>query len=223
MGLLDIIFPTVCLACGREGNYICNSCLKEVRKANLFCLECHKAAIDGATHTKCRKKYSIDFAYSPWEYSAVIRKAILKLKYNFAYKITEELADRFVEKIDNGVSILPKDAVLVPIPLYKSRKNWRGFNQSEELGKIIACELNWKYDCNLLIRTKNTSPQAELKGKQRSKNLTGAFSLSKKGRLRNSTIVLFDDVLTTGSTLREACKIFKRNGAKVVWGLTIAA
>lgn len=124
MGLLDILFPISCLGCGNEGKYLCNPCLSKVGNAKLFCLECHKSSIDGATHAKCKRKRSIDFAYATWDYGGVVRKAILKLKYNFAYKIAEELAQEFVEKVKRDVQILPKNAILIPIPLYKLRENW---------------------------------------------------------------------------------------------------
>ena len=234
MGVLDILFPISCLECGGGNKYLCNNCLPKVGGAKLFCLECHKPSIDGATHVKCRKKRSIDFAYSPWDYGGVIRKAILKLKYNFAYTIANELADRFTEKIQKDVPILPKSAVLIPIPLYRSRQNWRGFNQTEELGKIIAQKLSWEYVPNALRRTKKTTPQADLKGKDRAINLKGVFSLSTNyspsrrlsgagGYLPSTNYIVFDDVLTTGSTLKEACKVLKHGGVKIVWGLTIAA
>ena len=114
MGLLDILFPISCLGCGNEGKYLCNPCLSKVGNAKLFCLECHKSSIDGATHAKCKRKRSIDFAYATWDYGGVVRKAILKLKYNFAYKIAEELAQEFVEKVKRDVQILPKNAILIP-------------------------------------------------------------------------------------------------------------
>ena len=249
MGVIDLLFPISCLECGKGEGYICNDCLSKIPKAKLFCVECHRSSIDGATHTKCRKVRSIDFAYSSWDYSGVVRKAILKLKYNFAYKIAEELAEKFVEKVKRDVPILPKEAILVPIPLYKLRENWRGFNQAEELGKMTAKKMGWVYEPDLLIRNKKTTPQTELKGKERSSNLLGAFSIKKGYELReygvcgkgfeanklkndphnsfstihNSCVILFDDVLTTGSTLKEACKVLKRKGVKNVWGLTIAA
>ena len=250
MGVIDLLFPISCLECGKGEKYICSDCLSKIPKARLFCVECHRSSIDGATHAKCRKKRSIDFAYSFWDYSGVVRRAILKLKYNFAYKIAEELAEKFVDKIRRDTPILPKEATLVPIPLYKLRENWRGFNQAEELGKIVAGKMGWRYEANLLIRRKKTTPQVELKGKERLTNLVDAFSLNWTtlssptrleiyidSRLRgndkkesfqspiinNRPIVLFDDVLTTGSTLKEACKVLKRKGVRNVWGLTIAA
>jgi len=223
MDLIDIIFPINCLECGKEGKYLCDSCLAKIGKARLFCLECHKPSIDGAIHAKCSKKYSIDFAYSPWDYEGIVRKAILKLKYNYAYKIAEELAERLIKKIESETSILPTDAILIPIPLYKLRQNLRGFNQAEKMGKLISESLGWDYNPDLLVRTRRTTPQTELKGVNRTKNLLGAFSANPKSKIYNSTYVLFDDVLTTGSTLKEACKVLKRRGIKVVWGLTIAA
>ena len=223
MGIVDIIFPTTCLECGKEGKYICDSCLAKIGKARLFCLECHKSSIDGATHAKCRKKFSIDFAYSPWDYDGVVRRAILKLKYNYAYKIAEELATHLIEKIEDETPILPDKAILIPIPLHKLRQNLRGFNQTEKVGKIISERFGWIYDHDLLVRIKKTSPQTELKGSNRATNLLGAFSARPKSKIYNSTYVLFDDVLTTGSTLKEAGKVLKRRGVKVVWGLTIAA
>ncbi len=222
MALLDILFPISCLECGKAGKYLCSDCLSKVPKARLFCLECHKSSIDGATHSKCRKKRSVDFAYSPWDYGGVVRKAILKLKYNFAYKIAEELAEKFVGEIKK-LPILPKDSVLVPVPLYRSRKNWRGFNQAEEMGKIIAEKMGWKYESDVLVRNKKTTPQTELKGKERSTNLLGAFACDTKYVIHNTSYILFDDVLTTGSTLKECCKVLKCKGIKTVWGLTIAA
>jgi len=222
MNVLDIIFPIECLGCKKRGKYICSDCLFKVKNAKLLCVECHKPSIDGATHVKCRRVLSPDFAFSPWDYDGVIREAILRLKYNFAYKIAENLAEEFVFKIKRDIPILPKKAVLIPIPLYKTRKNWRGFNQSEEMGEIIAKKIGWNYTKDLLYRRKKTKPQTELKGKERETNIRNAFSLDKSLMPSDENYIIFDDVMTTGSTLKEACKVLKRKGVRKVWGLTIA-
>lgn len=223
MSVLDLIFPVSCLGCGEGTEYLCRKCLLKIEKARLFCLECHRFSPAGEVHARCRKKLSIDSVFALWDYSGVVRSAILKLKYNFAYKVAEELAGKFVEKLKVDVRELPKSAILIPIPLYRSRKNWRGFNQTEVMGKIIAKKMNWKYEVGALVRRKNTSSQTELKGKERSKNIYDAFTFSSTYRLQDMQYILFDDVLTTGSTLKEAGKVLKRRGAKTVWGLTIAA
>ncbi len=195
----------------------------KVRPAMPSCLECHRIALNGATHIKCRKKLSLDFTYSAWDYNGVVRRAILKMKYNFAFGIAKELAEKFIEKIKRDAPFLPRSAILIPIPLHKSRQNWRGFNQAGEMGKTIAQKMGWQYEADTLKRTKKTNPQAELKRKERAPNLFGAFSLNPRFTAQDLPYVLFDDVLTTGSTLKEACKVFKQGGTRTVWGLTIAA
>ena len=121
--------------------------------------------------------------------------------------------------------MLPKSAILIPIPLYWHRKNWRGFNQVEEVGKIVAERIGWGFSSDILIRKAHRRPQTELKGDKRRKNIRGVFSFNSDYRLlktENRPLILFDDVYTTGSTLKETGKVLKRNGAKSVWGLTLA-
>jgi ComF family protein len=117
------------------------------------------------------------------------------------------------------------NVVLVPIPLHPRRLRWRGFNQAELLGELIAKNLGIKFIPDLLIRVKNTEPQVKLDKDQRQINIRHAFILNKNSQFDNLKIcnfVLFDDVWTTGATLKEAGKVLKRNGTKKVWGLTIA-
>lgn len=235
MGVFDLIYPKKCLECGKGKSYICESCLAKVGKPKLACIECQKLSIDGKTHARCTKKFSIDYAYSVWGYEGVIRKAILKLKYNFAFDIARELANKFTDKIKSDLVILPKNAVITPVPLHTFRQNWRGFNQSEELGKIIAGNFGWQFYPDILIRRKSTKPQVELKGQERKENVQGVFALNPNYPIRKSltsngasqllstNYILFDDVLTTGSTLKEGAKVLKRNGIKNIWGLTIAS
>lgn len=200
MGLIDFIFPKLCLGCGREGKYVCLNCLEKVRKYGW-----------GSRGT-----------YSIFKYERVIRKAILALKYKFAYSISEELSEicaREIGKLNLGTSI-----VLIPIPLHKSRQNLRGFNQTEEIGKKISENLGWKFIPKALVKNSSTKPQVGLSGKERFVNLKGTFALNEKYEvfLRGKKIVVFDDVYTTGSTLREASRVLKETKPKKIIGLTVA-
>ncbi|MFH0863755.1 MAG: ComF family protein [Candidatus Gottesmanbacteria bacterium] len=114
--------------------------------------------------------------------------------------------------------------ILVPVPLHWRRENWRGFNQSEVLGKILAQKLDVKFIPDLLIRKKFTQPQVELKGDERQKNIQNAFTLNHNSSfiIHNSNIIVFDDVWTTGSTLRSCGRVLKEAGVKKVWGMTLA-
>jgi competence protein ComFC len=84
--------------------------------------------------------------------------------------------------------------------------------------------MGWSFGEDLVMRKRKTKPQTELKGEERESNLKGAFEANKsktKG-LKDFQIIIFDDVWTTGTTLKEMCKVLKRDGVKKVWALTIA-
>ncbi len=221
MNLVDLLFPRNCLGCGRGGQYICSICISKLPRVDQLCPVCEKASIDGVTHVRCLKKQSIDGVYSLWPYQGVIRSSILKLKYKFATQIAEELSD-FAFSVLKDTPIFPEKSVFTPIPLYWIRKNFRGFNQSEIIGKRLAEKMDWDFDPDILYRRKFGRPQTELRGKDRRKNVRGVFCLNPKYKLLSTSYILFDDVYTTGSTLKEAGKVLKRNGVEKVWGLTIA-
>lgn len=224
MSVIDLFFPKNCLNCGKGGKYICLNCLQKVHLSKQVCIECEKSAVDGMTHSKCLKKRSLDGSVSIWTYEGVVRKAITKLKYRFAYEIAKELAETGSKNLKSKFTALPKKAILTPIPLHPLRYNWRGFNQSEEIGKLIAKEMGWRFISDILVRKKQTVPQANLSEKARQQNVKGIFVLNAFRRslfTDHQSLILFDDVWTTGATLREAGKVLKHNGADKVWGLTI--
>jgi ComF family protein len=222
MGIFDLIFPDKCLTCNKEGKCVCSDCLAKVSTPKPICPICLRPSIDGFTHSKCVRPQSLNGLTCLWEYEGVIRKATLALKYKFASEITKELGNLSSKKIVNN-NLFPKKAVLVPVPLFWYRQNWRGFNQAEEIGKILAKNLGWKFLPDLLIRRKNSRSQTELTKEKRGENVRGIFSLNPNYVLNTKySVLLFDDVWTTGSTLKEACKVLKRKGVQKVWGLTLA-
>ncbi len=144
------------------------------------------------------------------------------MKYKYALEIAKELARYATKKITEEKLFFPKNSVLVPIPLYWHRKNWRGFNQTEEIGKLIAEKLGWGFDKDLLARKASKKPQASLKREERITNIKGVFSLIKPPN-KKVPIILFDDVWTTGSTIREATIVLKEEGVKRVNCLTLTS
>ena len=204
MNILNLIFPKKCLECGlpaqagKPGRYLCEDCVKKVPAGGWANRE----------------------VYSVWRYEGVIRKAIIALKYKFVTGVANELADCCVQKL--YASRFSLFTILTPIPLHWRRQNFRGFNQSLEIGKIIAQKMGWKFIPDLLVRKKSTTPQVELKGPARRTNLRNVFSLNTKYQILNTNYVVFDDVMTTGSTLMEAAKVLKKAGVSKVWGLTLA-
>ena len=162
-------------------------------------------------------------------YDSPLKEAIQKLKYKFIDELAHTLVDIQIEywakyqpiildqiKRDRGDNWL-----IIPVPLHKRRQNWRGFNQSALLAKLIAQQTGLQF-ADALIRTKHTKPQMSLKSAERHLNIRGIFSLKQGSEIKNKKILLIDDVWTTGSTLKECAAVLKRNGAKSVWGITIA-
>lgn len=208
MAILDLFFPKKCLECNSSGKYICENCLKKVPPR-------------GWTNRE---------AYSCFRYEGVIRKAIIALKYKYSSEIAKELAEVCVQNL--YATRFSLSATLVPVPLHWHRKNFRGFNQSEEVGKLMAKGMGWEFIPDLLIRKKSTIPQVQLTGSARRQNMHGVFvlnphySLPRSGKLClsavRSPLVLFDDVLTTGSTLLEASKVLRSSGIARILRLTIA-
>ena len=195
----------------------------------MICLICNKPTFDGLTHPVCRGKYTIDGAFSAIAYKGIVKKLIYNFKYKpFLSDLNETLAELFYESIIQQeqfvrtIDQLNNDTiVLVTIPLHSKRLRLRGYNHAQLLAKGLSEKLNLPL-IEILQRTKETKSQFGLKLKDRKENLKDAFILNTKYKILNTNIFLVDDILTTGSTLLEAARIFKKNGAGRVWGLTLA-
>jgi ComF family protein len=133
------------------------------------------------------------------------------------------MADLIYEKQiqdEQFASVLKSKPTLVPIPITKDREKKRGYNQSMILSKNIANKLDLKV-LSCLERVKETRSQVGLTKKERGDNMKGAFRVNTKYK-KQTTILLVDDVLTSGTTMNEAAKVLKKAGAKSVWALAFA-
>jgi len=164
----------------------------------------------------------------------ILKKIIHKFKYNFienlAYPLSEILVQKILDLKDkkgdpNWVSVFwDTKPLLMPVPLHQKRERWRGFNQAERLGLNIANRLGLEFKNDLLTRVKNTKPQAKFNKQKRLKNIKGAFGINSalSDQIKNTNILLVDDVFTTGITMNECARILKRNGANKIWGIVLA-
>jgi ComF family protein len=151
--------------------------------------------------------------------SGPTKEIIHHLKYSGMTGFSVVLAELIIIRLSSEQ--IPSNAVVVPVPLHPSRLAERGFNQSELIGKYVANKLNL---CggNTLERVRNTKPQAELKRSQRLSNLSGCFRVVDPDFIAGKTVLLIDDVATTGATLNECAKVLKSSGAKDIWGVVVA-
>lgn len=229
MNLLDLVFPKRCVGCGAIGQYICPRCtaaIKPIGASSTICPVCEKPAIDGATHPRCQSRSDLDGLTSFFHYQGVMRQAIKALKYRYVsdlVSVWENIIPRSAyRQLDYLLHEYNFGFVLVPVPLSNSRKRWRGFNQSELLGKLVADNLKVGLKTKILTRVRQALPQVEMKDREeRLKNMSRTFSASPQVR-PYPYVFLFDDVFTTGATLRSAAKVLKRAGARIVWGVTMA-
>ena len=230
ISILDLIFPKRCVGCGKFGTYLCKKCSLRIELVEMpVCPACQRQAIGGKTHPKCYTRYGLDGLAAATRYRGPVKAAIRKLKYRWVTDLGETLANLLVENLWRFS--LPKEVVLVPIPLHVRRKNWRGFNQAELLVKILAIKFGLSH-ANLLMRRVETKPQVVFNKKGRKENIKGAFvlrhfcKLSAQDKMisdiKGKDIVLVDDVFTSGATMMEAAKVLKQAGARSVFAMTVA-
>jgi len=227
--ILDFLFPKKCVGCGKFETYFCQDCVSNILQTDLVCPKCERLAIGGATHPICKRRYGLDGLWSLGIYQNPLKSAIQTLKYKKVQDLAAVLVDILVEYwarfqpfvFDQIKKNRGEGWVVIPVPLHFWRENNRGFNQSSLIGQMLSKSLSLAYR-DALKRTRYTKPQVKLKGKERYQNIRGVFAIANSEQLKANSVLLIDDVWTTGSTLRECCYILKRAGAKKVWAITLA-
>jgi len=137
------------------------------------------------------------------------------------------LIKKYVSRLakDRKFNIFASNPLIVPIPLHYRRSNYRGFNQAELIAQIIAEATLNKSNADYLLRTKKAKSQVDMESKEeRLKNIKDVFKVPSTAskQLSDKTIILIDDICTSGATLNEAAKVLKENGVKKVIGLVVA-
>jgi ComF family protein len=215
--LLALLMPIECLGCKTESDWICPSCRRALTLQNENLCFCGKSGENGLC-TKHQRELGLDGLTTLFSYTEpAVKELISQIKYRGHIDGVNFLTRYYQKKV---LARLPRgEWVVTAVPLSKERYQTRGFNQSELIAKKLTSPL---YDYSeLLIKRRETKPQAKLNKRLREKNLLRSFAIT-KGQDIPSQIILVDDVLTTGSTLKETAGVLRKNGAQRVWGLTIA-
>lgn len=227
---IDLIFPVRCIGCGKFDDYICRGCFGAISiKKSFECVGCKRNTPFGQTCYLCAKINSVDQLLIVADYKNLLVEKMLKFfKYKFIFNLEEPLSiliRKYLKwlTLNKKFNIFERNPLLIPVPLHRRRLNWRGFNQSELLAKKLADTFQMEMFGDVVERTANTNPQADIKEKeQRLKNLNGIFRIKNKINITGREILLIDDVCTTGATLNECAKVLKENGAVKVIGLVVA-
>jgi len=158
---------------------------------------------------------------APFYYIDEARDSIRNFKFYGYFDNGKFLADEMVETAKCDFDLGEIDFA-VPVTLSRERKRQRGFSQTDYLTKIIAQKLSLEYRPDILIKYRDTPAQSELKAKQRKVNLKDAYKIKDGVDLSGKTVLLCDDVKTTGATLNECSKMLKKAGVKKIYCLTAA-
>jgi len=209
-GAVEVCYPSCCAACGvaREpAGFLCIECeakLQELEQKGA-CFGCGLPLPAGSACPRCRGKglYPFDQVLRLGVFDGPLRDLIHRLKYHHQWTIAEELARRLLR---HGLveMLLKDDVVIAPVPLYGWRQVGRGFNQAEVLAAELAKQTG-RSMVRPLVRVRPTKSQAQIHShQQRAQNVRGAFALVNPKVIEGRGMVLVDDVMTTGATLREA-------------------
>ncbi|MBO7244122.1 MAG: ComF family protein [Alphaproteobacteria bacterium] len=227
--IIDFAFPHVCLCCDNtieKEKIFCDKCFsKIIFIQGSICYRCGKKVSLLPTEEKilcsnCLKKRPIyDKARAVFQYNAVSKNAILKFKNTG--KI--EYAHPFVFLLQQaGKDLFLETDLIIPVPMHWKRKLSRGYNQAGILAQILSKKTKIPYNENILIRARHTPKQEKKTKAERIKNVKNAFVVNHPEKIKNKSILIIDDVLTTGATVNNCAKELKKAGARAVFVLTIA-
>jgi ComF family protein len=165
-----------------------------------------------------------DRAVSFGEYEGALRGLIHLLKYDNVLPAAPVLGERLAEAIKQlGPSVADANPLLVPVPLHAFKRRERGFNQAELIVRQAVQCLPQRFEiASVLKRQRDTHSQVGLTREERIANLRGAFRAIEPDRVKGRTVIVVDDVMTTGTTVSECARVLKKAGAERVWAATVA-
>lgn len=164
---------------------------------------------------------AFDRARSAVRFEGVAADLIHQFKYHAALWLRAEFTDWLQACVHVHLADLAVDAVC-PVPLYPARQRERGYNQAAILASALARRLNRPFWAGALRRVRPTDTQTHLTARQRISNVAHAFESSRRARLSGKSLLLVDDVMTTGATVSACAQALKRSGCRSVYVVTLA-
>lgn len=217
---LDFLFPNFCVLCNQKINRtlfsICENCLDQIELSNDYDL-------NEFFHFNLFKSGIISNYYAKYEFvkDGKFQTAVHYLKYNRKPKIGIQLG------IELGKDLLKQNwfkeiDLIIPVPIHRIKKMSRGYNQSDFISKGISLVTGKTFDNRSLKRTRNTPTQTHLHLQERIENVKGAFKVIDVNKIKDRTLLIVDDVCTTGSTVNEVALTLLNAGAKKINLATLA-
>ena len=220
---LSVLYPRRCQVCHDivtpKGGLICPACLKKVSFVQEpVCLRCGKEIASGEIeycYDCSRHTHFFTRGYALAIYEDVMRDSIRKFKNGGRMEYADWYAQAIWERYGSQLQAIGADAV-VPVPLHRGRRYQRGYNQAELLAKRLAKKLGVPMWSDALLRTQKTTAQKYLGAGERKRNLESAFAVGKRP-LEGKTILLADDIYTTGGTADACAKALLQAGVREIY------
>lgn len=227
--IFDILFPLHCISCGISGTPLCRACQKKIKRLeNNTCSFCGIISLGGITCQRCLAKHHLKqlVSFAPYD-DPIIKKAIWKYKYDSLFELARPLSDLLIRIFFySGLANNKETVLLVPVPMHFKKERIRGYNQAALLAQNISTKTGISLAEDLLTKQKNNQPQMQLPKKAaRLRNVRGLFQINRESAWSKNTklsIVLVDDVATTGATLDACATTLVKAGFTDVSGLTVA-
>ncbi len=230
-GLNELFFPDNCLVCRRFLNsshqrQLCPLCLAAIKHNHPpFCLRCSrnliKPTVEGICPTCLKTNYAFDQAWGCCSYTEGLPKLLHQFKYTNKTALAKTFHLLMTEFIDQYHVNLEQFDLICPIPLHATRLRERGYNQVELLSAPLSVHYHIAHAPSLLERTRYTETQTHFEAKQRWTNVDGAFKIKHSSAVADKSILIIDDLLTTGATANAAALALKEAGAAQVGVLTL--
>lgn len=230
--ILDMIYPVRCPICGEivipKENKICDPCKEKLQYiTEPRCKKCSKP-IEQEEKEYCsdceHKNYHYIKGYAVWMYDEAMRHSIAGFKYHNKREYANFYIDELYRIYGDEIRKIAPDAI-VPIPVHKSKYRERGYNQAEILARGLGIRLTIPVLSHLLIRNKKTLPQKQLSDRERLYNLQDAFeynqAVANHFHKEINTILLVDDIYTTGSTIEACTNVLMANGINDIYFITL--
>lgn len=218
--LLDFFLPRYCAGCNT----------KLTNSEGIICKECFNN-ISLADSTRLQYEFDRKFSSSDiikdffsayvFEKDGTLQNIIHSLKYNKKFLAGILLGKKLAEAISTKSQRWKID-LIIPVPLHHLKKAERGYNQSGFIAKGLSRNLKIPFSNRAVKRVRYTESQTKLHQSEREENIAGAFKVKQKKKIEGKNLLLVDDVITTGSTIKECGKVLLDNGAKAIYACSVA-
>lgn len=216
--IIRLIYPPKCIFCGKLLDIkaeleICSSCYKKINFSPDIWLD---------RRVKFQEDVHYDHIICACEYSGIIKKSLVEYKFFGKSGYYRALAKILSKKIKLMLNSKKFD-IIICVPLHKEREKQRGYNQALLISKVISHDIGIPIKSDILLREMDTRSQSLLNREERHKNIKGAFKIENADIVSGKSVLLVDDIFTTGSTVDECSRVLKGAGAREVIVAVVAS